>query len=354
MSKGNKRVAVALSGGLDSTFAALSLIDEGWEVEGIHLILPVPAREKARKTKIVQAIGERLHIPLHLLDVRDLFRKNVVDYFVGAYSSGMTPNPCVVCNHLIKFEQIGVWIHDNGIDYMATGHYARTRRSSNGNEVELLRGKDTNKDQSYFLHRLNQQHLSRLIFPVGYRKKDELYREAKNMDLLDSICHESQEICFIPDNDYRVFLNRQIMDGPLLSGTIVDLDGEILGVHSGTHAYTIGQRHGLGIASAEPLYVCKIKAETQEVIVGPRESLYSKTLFADDFNWIGTRPPQKDIRVEAQIRYRHEPASGRLSAVSGNTVYFEFDDPQWAITPGQALVCYEGEKVLGGGWIRKT
>ena len=354
MSRTNKRVAVALSGGLDSASAALSLIDEEWKVEGIHLILPLPAREKARKAKAVKAIGERLRIPLHLLDVRDLFHKEVINYFVRAYCSGITPNPCVVCNHLIKFKQIGAWIHGNGIEYMATGHYARTRLSSNGTDVELLRGKDTNKDQSYFLHRLNQDHLSRLIFPVGHRKKDELYREAKNMELLDSICHESQEICFIPDNDYRSFLNRQVGRSPLSSGTIIDLDGKILGIHSGTHAYTIGQRHGLGIASTEPLYVYEIRTETQEVVVGPRETLYSKTLYADDYTWIGARPSQKEIRAEAQIRYRHEPASGTLTVVSADTVYFEFDDPQWAITPGQALVCYDGEKVLGGGWIGKT
>ena len=354
MSRTNKRVAVALSGGLDSASAALSLMDEGWKVEGIHLILPLPAREKARKAKAVKAIGERLRIPLHLLDVRDLFHKEVINYFVRAYCSGITPNPCVVCNHLIKFKQIGAWIHGNGIEYMATGHYARTRLSSNGTDVELLRGKDTNKDQSYFLHRLNQDHLSRLIFPVGYRKKDELYREAKNMELLDSICHESQEICFIPDNDYRSFLNRQVGCSSLSSGTIIDLDGKILGIHSGTHAYTIGQRHGLGIASTEPLYVYEIRTERQEVVVGQRETLYSKTLYADDYTWIGARPSQKEIRAEAQIRYRHEPASGTLTVVSADTVYFEFDDPQWAITPGQALVCYDGEKVLGGGWIGKT
>jgi tRNA-specific 2-thiouridylase len=354
MSRRKKGVAVALSGGLDSAFAALSLIDEGWHVEGIHLILPLPAREKERKAKAVEAIGKRLRIPLHLLDVRDLFRKKVIDYFVRTYSSGITPNPCVVCNHLIKFEQIGAWIRRKGFDYMATGHYARTRWSSNGTHVDLLRGKDTNKDQSYFLHRLNQQHLSRVMFPAGHRKKHDLYREAKNMGLLGSMSHESQEICFIPDNDYRSFLNRQAARGPLSSGNIVDLDGTILGVHSGTHAYTIGQRHGLGIASTEPLYIHEIRAETQEVVVGPREKLYAKTLCADDFTWVETRPSQREIRVEAQIRYRHKPASGTLTVVSADTVCFEFDDPQWAITPGQALVCYDGEKVLGGGWIRKA
>ncbi len=354
MNRRNKRVVVALSGGLDSTFAALSLIDEGWHVEGIHLILPLPAGEKERKAKAVQTIGERLRIPLHLLDVRDPFRKHVIDYFVRAYFSGITPNPCVACNHLIKFEQIGTWIRDNGFDYMATGHYARTRWSSNGTNVDLLRGKDTLKDQSYFLHRLNQHHLSRLMFPAGHRKKDDLYREAKNMNLLGSMRHESQEICFIPRNDYRSFLNSKAARGPLSSGNIVDLDGTILGVHSGTHGYTIGQRHGLGIASTEPLYVYEIRPETQEVVVGPREMLYSKTLCADDYTWVGTRPSETQVRVEAQIRYRHKPASGTLTVVSSDTVRFEFDDPQWAITPGQALVCYDGEKVLGGGWIRKA
>ena len=354
MSRRNKRIVVALSGGLDSTFAALSLIDEGWHVEGIHLILSLPAREKERKAKTVKAIGNKLHIPIHLLDVQDLFRKNVVDYFVRAYSSGITPNPCVVCNHLIKFDQIGTWIRDNGFGFMATGHYARTRLNLDGTNVDLLRGKDALKDQSYFLHRLNQHHLSRVLFPAGHRKKDDLYKEAKKMGLVGSTHHESQELCFIPDNDYRSFLNRKAARGALSSGNIVDLNGTILGVHSGTHAYTIGQRHGLGIASTEPLYVYEIRAQKQEVVVAPREMLYSKTLCADDYTWVSTRPSEREIRVEAQIRYRHKPASGTLTVVSADTVCFEFDDPQWAITPGQALVCYDGEKVLGGGWIRKA
>jgi len=348
-----KTIAVALSGGVDSSYAASILKDEGWNIIGIHLLLPISPKERAEKVRITKLLSDRLNIPLYLLDVNNSFQKEVIDYFIRSYSLGLTPNPCVVCNYVVKFGQIIKWMDNKRIDYLATGHYARVRRSSNKIYIDLLRGKDRQKDQSYFLHRLNQSHLSRTIFPLGDLKKAEISLLAKERGLSASIHPESQEICFIPDNNYRSFLKSRVDKSMLSHGDIIDLEGNVLGIHSGTYAYTIGQRQGLGIGAKEPLYVCQIRPGTNEIVVGPREALFTTTLTAEDFNWIGALPEEKKIRVQAQIRYRHEPADGTLTIISPDIVHFEFDTPQWAITPGQAFVCYDGEKVLGGGWIRK-
>lgn len=348
-----KTIAVALSGGVDSSYAASILKDEGWNIIGIHLLLPISPKERAEKVRITKLLSDRLNIPLYLLDVNNSFQKEVIDYFTRSYFLGLTPNPCVVCNYVVKFEQIIKWMDNKRIDYLATGHYARVRENGNGKYRELIKGKDRGKDQSYFLHRLNQSHLSRTIFPLGDLKKAEISLLAKEKGLSQSIYLESQEICFIPNNNYKSFFKKQVNIKLPPPGNIVDLDANVLGVHSGFYAYTIGQRHGLGVGSREPLYVCQIRPETNEIVVGPREALFTTTLTAEDFNWIGIRPNKKTLRVQAQIRYRHEPADGTLTIISPDIVHFEFDTPQWAITPGQAFVCYEGEKVLGGGWIKK-
>jgi len=348
-----KAIAVAISGGIDSACAAAILKEEGWEVVGIHLVLPLPLKQREEKLRKAQLVSAKLNIALYPLDVRTFFQKRVIDYFISAYCMGLTPNPCVVCNNMVKFERIISWMDGKGIDCLATGHYAKVGRNSNERYNELLKGKDRQKDQSYFLHRLSQFHLSKTLFPLGDMTKAEIYQKAGEMGLSSSIHPESQEICFIPDNNYRPFVKSRVVKSMLSHGDIIDLEGNVLGIHSGTYAYTIGQRHGLGIGAKEPLYVCQIRPETNEIVVGPRKALFTSTLTAEDFNWIGTRPGKKKFRVQAQIRYRHEPADGTLTIISPDIVQFEFDTPQWAITPGQALVCCEGEKVLGGGWIRK-
>lgn len=354
MVKRKRSVAVALSGGVDSSCAATMLKHDGWNVIGVHLLVPLPPKERAEKTRLVTSLSDKINVPIHILDTRDLFQRNVIDYFVSAYCRGLTPNPCVVCNHLIKFERVIEFINQKGIDYLATGHYARLRKNQKSGDIELVKGKDERKDQSYFLHRLNQQHLARTLFPVGEMAKSETYVKANDHGLPQLIRHESQEICFVPGNDYKAFLRSYVTGREVLSpGSIVDLEGTILGSHSGTYGYTIGQRHGLGIASSQPLYVYQIRTETNEVVVGPRETLFTTMLTAEDFSWLGTVPDKKRLKIEARIRYRHDPAPGMLTILSSDCVQFEFDEPQWAITPGQALVCYEGERVLGGGWIRK-
>ena len=353
VNKRKKTVAVALSGGIDSACAAALLKDAGWEVVGVHLILPVSPEERDEKIQKTRLISSRLHIPFYSLDVTDSFQREVIDYFVKAYCTGLTPNPCVVCNNMVKFDRLIMWINKNGIDYLSTGHYARVEWDSGLGETVLLRGADKRKDQSYFLHRLNQSHLSKAVLPLGNVNKRDLHEIAEQKRLPRSIRSESQEICFIPDNDYRSFLRSRIHKDALSQGTIIDLNGTVIGVHSGTYGFTVGQRHGLGISSKEPVYVCSIRPDANEVVVGPRRALFTKTLTAHDVNWIGTMPDQQRLRAQAQIRYRHKAALGSLTVLSPDRIRFEFDEPQRAVAPGQALVCYDRERVLGGGWIQK-
>ena len=351
MIENKKTIAVALSGGIDSSYAAIILKNQGWNVVGVHLVLPIPDKEK--KISRIRSLADGLNITFHLLDVSNPFKKNVIDYFFNSYHLGMTPNPCVVCNYAIKFEQIIRWMDQTGIDYLATGHYARLKKNADGKSIELIRAKDRQKDQTYFLHRVKKSHLSRSLFPIGDITKSEIYASAKEKGLSWQTRKESQEICFIPGNDYRASFKRYVDNWMVSSGNILDLEGNILGTHSGTYAYTIGQRHGLGIASPYPLYVHHIKPETNEIVVTKRENLFASELTAKDFIWIREPHGKKKLKVQAQIRYRHKPAEGTLTILEGNRVRFEFDYPQWAITPGQALVCYEGESVIGGGWISK-
>jgi len=344
-------IAVALSGGVDSSLAAAVLKTAGWEVHGVHFLLPSPSSVVEDRIEGVTRITEHLHIPLEVIDIRDDFENLVVNPFVDAYLKGLTPNPCVSCNPLIKFERLHRYILENEIHCLATGHYVRLGKGEEEGGIGLWRGRDLRKDQSYFLHRLDQTSLSRAVFPLGEMTKDEVRLRARDMGLP---CHsnpESQEICFISGMNYRRFVEQMRGIKVSKNGTIINKEGEVLGEHHGIHGYTIGQRHGLGIASSRPYYVKEIRSEVNQVVVGRKEELFSVNVDAEDFNWIG-RPPSKGVfKVQAQIRYRHEAAPGLLEVLSPDEVRFIFDKPQWGVTPGQALACYDGDRLLGGGWI---
>jgi tRNA-specific 2-thiouridylase len=346
-------VVVALSGGVDSALAAALLKEWGWEVFGLHFFLPAAPAKRSAKLASSERIAEHLGIGMSILDVEDAFNRLVIGPFMDSYLQGLTPNPCVQCNQVIKFDQLLQYARAHGIQYMATGHYARIKRPD-GKPVELWRGEDKNKEQTYFLHRLNQSHLSRMLLPLAETSKEDTRDLAVKFGLPVASEPESQEICFLPDEDYRLLLETRKGLGIARSGDIIDREGRKLGEHFGIYRYTIGQRHGLGLASPRPYYVKEIRPEENHIVVGRKEELFSSQVEAEAFHWLAGCPSKKGVRVTAQVRYRHRAAPGWLEMVNSQEVRFTFDEPQWAITPGQALVCYEGDRVLGGGWIKKA
>lgn len=350
--KGPADVVVAMSGGVDSALSAALLNDRGYEVTGLHFLLPSTPEIRAYRLTQVRKLAGLLKISLAVLELEAGFKKMIIDPFIEAYLRGFTPNPCVLCNEIIKLDHLLQFADDREIEYVATGHYARVAKDQENGKA-LLRGVDRNKDQSYFLHRLRPIHLQRLILPLGEMTKDRVRQTAREKGLPNYSQPGSQEICFIPDNDYRAFVEAEKGLEIQAAGDIVDRSGQVLGRHQGIHRYTIGQRHGLGIASARPYYVLGLDPLENRVMVGRKEELYRDYVEADDFNWIKGAPVSGAPKTLAQIRYRHKATPGRLRILSETRVRFEFEIPQPAVTPGQALVCYDGDRVLGGGWIRE-
>jgi tRNA-uridine 2-sulfurtransferase len=346
-------IVVALSGGMDSALAAALLKSKGWRVTALHFRLPSPEPVAAQREEKVRRIIRHLDIPLKIIDLREIFDQLIIEPFIAAYRNGQTPNPCVMCNPLIKFEQMKRFADQEGIHYLGTGHYVRLTKGTAAYPVSLLRGLDSRKDQSYFLHRLHRRVLKRTVFPLGELTKDDVRKRVEAMGIPCDTDSESQEICFIPDMDYRRFMEQRGATPDDAGGDIKNTSGEIVGIHQGIHRYTIGQRHGLGVASSRPYYVKELRPDTREVIVGRREELYSEAIRTARFNWLGSLPPEHKAPLNAQIRYRHTPAEGTLEIVSDREVTFTFHTPQWAVTPGQALVVYHEDRVLGGGWISK-
>jgi tRNA-specific 2-thiouridylase len=307
--------------------------------------------DDSRAVKDAAESARRLDIPHRAIDLREIFARQVIDYFCGEYGVGRTPNPCVLCNRYIKFGALWEEAAKMGAEYFATGHYARIEKKKSGRYV-LKKGRDKNKDQSYFLCQLTQEQLGRTIFPVGDLTKDEVKKLAAEMGLPAATRPESQEICFVPDNDHARFLEKYLPESKR-TGPIRDKEGRTLGQHQGIATYTIGQRKGLGIAAAEPLYVIGIEAEQNTVIAGTREQTYGRELIAGGLNWIAIPAPERPLKVKAKIRSRHTEAEATVTPRGDNTVHVAFAEPQAAITPGQAIVFYDGDKVMGGGPIIK-
>ena len=352
-----KRVVIAMSGGVDSSVSAALLKEQGYDVIGVSLQLydPIP-REPGCRLKtccslddVLDAgrVAKKLGIPFEVIDMRAEFKEQVINYFIAEYAAGRTPNPCIRCNELIKFDLLLKKAKEMGAELLATGHYARTGDDGNGMK-RLLTGLDSLKDQSYFLFTLTQEQLQQVIFPVGMLEKPEVRRLAAEFSLPVAEKHESQEICFIPDNDYVTFLESHgVAQQP---GDIVTGEGAVIGRHSGIHRYTIGQRRGLGIAWKQPLHVNIIDTENNQVVVGERCELERSRLTAERATWSIT-PAATEFRAACRIRYRHKPAPCRVVLHEENSFTVYFDSPQTSVTPGQAAVLYDGDTVLGGGWI---
>jgi tRNA-specific 2-thiouridylase len=341
-----RKVAVALSGGVDSSVAALLVKEAADEVIGIHMRLR-DSSDFDRQAHRAEDICRILDIPYHQVDVQEEFESCVVDYFCREYQQGRTPNPCVACNQCIKFGILRDKALSLGADYLATGHYARVEHSRDGHR--LLKAADTRRDQSYFLYTLTQEKLAHVLFPLGEHSKDEVKQMAKEAGL-STVTKSSQDICFISQKNYGAFLSQRFATLP---GDIIDTQGKKLGQHRGIAFYTIGQRHGLGLASGQALYIIRIEPGSNRIVLGPEKELYSQKLTAHKLSWISGKMPRQPITVTAKIRYRSREAEATVLS-RNDSVDVQFTQRQKAVTPGQAVVFYNVDEILGGGIICHT
>ena len=350
------RIVVAMSGGVDSSVAAALLAEQGHDVIGLSMQLydhrsddqPWGSCCTLDDLHDARRVASRLGFPHYILNFERQFRDTVISNFVQEYASGRTPLPCARCNGDLKFSTLLDRARGLGAAHVATGHYAKVEQDPDGWWL-LKRAADCQKDQSYFLFSLTQEQLAAAMFPVGQLAKAQVRDEARRLGLVVADKPDSQEICFVPDGDYAGFVARR-EPAAARAGAIVTQDGRQLGSHEGVHRFTIGQRKGLGISAQSPMYVLKIDAATSTVTVGVRQALERMSLTASGVNWIG-RIPASPVPVQAQIRHRHTPGAGVVRALGDARAEMVFDDPQPAITPGQAVVFYDGDVVIGGGWI---
>jgi len=367
----NRTIAVAMSGGVDSSTVAAMLRAEGHNVVGLTMQLwnqrrlagheGVPESVQGRCCSIddvydARRVAETIGIPYYVVNHEDRFERDVVRPFVQEYLSGRTPIPCSLCNNHLKFDQLLTVAQQIGAEAVATGHYARVEFDKNSGRWILKRPADHSKDQTYFLCGLTQEQLSRTMFPLGNMTKPEVRDLARKHGLASAEKPDSQEICFVPGGDYKNFIDAYLAEQgeslPDTAGELVTTDGRAIGEHSGIHNFTIGQRKGLGVATGSPLYVLQIKGDTREVVVGSGENLYSNTLRVHRVNLISAEDLPALMRVTVKIRHRHEAAAAMIEKSGADEILVSFEQPQRAITPGQAAVFYDGDVVVGGGWIR--
>ena len=342
------RVAVAMSGGVDSTVTAALLQQAGAEVRGVFMLLGQPDQEA--QIEQVRGLAGRLGISLEVIDLRGEFATRVVDYFRASYFRGETPNPCVVCNREVKLGLLLDRVRAGGAEFLATGHYVRLHRDSGGG-CHLLRGLDPGKDQSYFLCGLAPAHLRQLLFPLGEMNKSEVYELAAGLGLHFTPSQESQDVCFLKGRELGDFLAE--VAPAEMAGVVVTTAGREVGRHGGIYHFTIGQRRGLGIPAQAPYYVVGLEAAGNRVVVGSSEELFRDHLWVPEVNWLAGAP-ELPAQLEVQIRYRQRPVSARISVTTTGGVEVVFAGPQRAVTPGQFAAFYRGEELLGGGVIRLT
>lgn len=358
-----KKVVVGMSGGVDSTAAAYLLKQQGYDVIGVTMKLWEPDDpdyvEKEggccslSSVNDARRVAEKIGIPFYVINFRDIFRKTVIDYFVDEYEHGRTPNPCIACNKYVKFDALLKKAHDLGAYYVATGHYAKVMYDETFQRYVIRKSEEQRKDQTYAVYNLTQDQLQHILMPLGeFTSKEEIRKIASAFDPNVGGKGDSQEICFIPDDNYSRFL-REHIEKPIPPGNFVDLEGKVIGKHTGIVDYTIGQRKGLNLALGHPAYVTEIRTHVNEVVIGTNDDVFTNGLICDLVNFMPFETLEKPMVCEAKIRYSAKPAKCLLLPQANGQVKVHFDEPQRAITPGQAVVFYDGDLLVGGGTIVK-
>jgi tRNA-specific 2-thiouridylase len=349
-----------MSGGVDSSVAAALLHAQGYEVIGVTMKLWDGPHDTSAAHKTcctlddvsdARRVATQLGIPFFVVNFKEQFATHVIDYFIRSYAQGYTPNPCIQCNRYLKFTHLRRRAQQLGARWVATGHYASVLRGEDG-RWSLQRGRDVDKDQSYFLFDLTQEQLQQTLLPLGHYRKEEVRALAARFDLRVADKPESQEICFIPDGNYRTFLQPRLAPDAAQPGPIVTTTGEIIGAHRGLPLYTVGQRRGLGIAAAQPLYVTSVHPASNTLVVGERHQALCDTLTVEGLNWMCT-PPTQPLNTTVQIRYRSTPVAADIYPLEAHRARIVLHEPQFAVTPGQAVVFYQAQTVIGGGWISR-
>lgn len=358
-----KRVVVAMSGGVDSSVTAALLVQEGYDVVGVTMqtwpdlgddveevrqggCCSISAVDDARR------VADKLGIPYYVLNFKENFQEKVIDYFLREYTQGRTPNPCIACNRYVKFDELLRRAQALDADYVATGHYAKVERDEASGRFVLRKSVDSGKDQTYALYNLTQPQLEHTLMPLGYYEKTVTRRIARELGLATANKPDSQEICFVLDDDYKRFVAEKAPEA-VRPGPIMDTRGHVLGTHTGLPNYTVGQRRGLGLTAEKPLYVVDLLPEQNALVVGSGDEVLSDRLEADDLNWIAFERPDRPFAAQAKIRYGASPAPCLVTPQADGSVHVDFSRPLRAITPGQAVVFYHGDLVLGGGTIQR-
>lgn len=356
-----KKVVIGMSGGVDSSVAAYLLKKEGYDVIGVTMQIWQDEKNEVQEENggccglsavdDARRVANDLEIPYYVMNFKNEFKTNVMDYFIEEYLEGRTPNPCIACNRYVKWESLLKRSLDIGADYIATGHYARVVQLDNG-RYTLQKSVTSAKDQTYALYNLTQYQLEHTLMPVGMYTKDEIRDIATDINLRVANKPDSQEICFIPDNDYAKFI-RENSDTVIKEGNFVNLEGKVIGRHKGITHYTVGQRKGLNLALGHPVFVLEIRSETNEVVIGESNDVFRNKLYANNLNFMSIEDLEGEMVVDAKIRYSHKGSKCTIKKIEEDKLECIFDEPQRAITPGQAVVFYDGDYVVGGGTIIK-